>query len=158
RTASGVAGDLLFCENETNDRLLFGAANASPNVKDGINDFVVHGDEGAANREGGSKMAAHFTTTIEPGQSWGIQARFAPIDLPEPFANFDEYLAQRQAEADAFYDGVQPATLTADQRSVQRQAFAGLLWCKQYYHYMVYRWLTGDPTQPAPPPERWNGR
>jgi hypothetical protein len=158
RTARGLAGDLLFCENETNDRLLFGAANASPYVKDGVNDFVVHGDENAANREGGSKMAAHFTTTVEPGQSWVIQTRFAPSDLPEPFANFDAHFAQRKAEADAFYDGVQPATLTADQRGVQRQAFAGLLWCKQYYHYMVYRWLAGDPTQPPPPPERWNGR
>ena len=99
----------------------------------------------------------HFTTTVEPGQSWVIQLRFTPSDLPEPFANFDAHFAQRKAEADAFYAGIQPATLTPDQRYVQRQAFAGLLWCKQYYHYLVYRWLTGDPTQPPPPPERWTG-
>jgi hypothetical protein len=158
RTATGLAGDLLFCENETNDQLLFGAANTSPYVKDGVNDFVVHGDEGAANREAGSKMAAHFTTTIEPGQSWVIQTRFSPSDLPEPFANFDALFSQRRAEADAFYAARQPHTLTPDQRWAQRQALAGLLWCKQYYHYRVYDWLTGDPTQPTPPAERWNGR
>ena len=74
--------------------------------------------------------------------------------LKAPFADFDSLLQQRRKEADEFYDVVLPTELSADEKLVARQAFAGMLWSKQYYHYVVTDWLEGDPSQPAPPPER----
>ncbi|MFN8473491.1 MAG: glucosidase [Anaerolineae bacterium] len=158
QTSGGGAGELLFCENETNFERLYGVANKTTFVKDGINDTVVHNASNAAGRERGSKMAAHFAKTLAPGETWVVQVRLSPRDLPQPFANFDQTFELRQQEADEFYNSIHAPHLTDDQKLVQRQALAGLLWCKQYYHYAVHRWLQGDPTQPSPPPERWHGR
>lgn len=148
--------DFLFCENETNSSLLFGSPNASPTAKDGINDAVVHG--AATTGEEGSKAAAVVRRTLGPGESMVILVRFAPADLRLPFAEAEQVLAARRAEADEFHDDVAGPDLDDDQRLVHRQAIAGLLWCKQFYHYGVRRWLQGDPGQPVPPPERWSGR
>ena len=157
-SSTGHDPALLFCENETNNRLLFGSANTSAHTKDGINDYVVHGDSGAVSVTEGSKVAAHVTAELGSGESLTVTVRFAPAELALPFDDADAVLRARKAESDEFYQGLAAADLTADERLVQRQALAGLLWCKQFYSYRVRRWLKGDPGQPAPPAQRWTGR
>ncbi len=167
---------LLFTENETNLARLYGAPNATPFVKDGIGDAVVHDRAEAVNPEQtGTKAAAHYRLAIEPGATAAICLRlrrgagdlelganngdYAPSPKPQaPFADFEAIFAQRRAEADAFYAALQPASLSDEARLIQRQAFAGMLWSKQFYFYDVDEWLRGDPGQPPPPPERRNGR
>ncbi|MCC7084105.1 MAG: glucosidase, partial [Pirellulales bacterium] len=126
--------------------------------KDGINDYVVEGRHEAVNFKQGSKLAAHGRAMVSGGGSFTIDVRFSPNQLAEPFAKFENLLSTRRDEADAFYGALHPPAMTDDQQLVARQAFAGLLWSKQYYHYDVYRWLKGDPTQPTPPESRWQGR
>lgn len=151
--------DLLFTENETNQRKLFGAENRARHVKDGINDFVVNGRRDAADFTGGSKAALSYRLTIPAGGRASIRLRLMDR-APEggPFADFDDIFDARVREADEFYRELQPARLDDDERSIQRQAFAGMIWNKQFYHYSVERWLKGDPGQPAPPRERLRGR
>ena len=110
------------------------------------------------NGKQGSKMAGHAKANVPAGGKFTVDIRFSPQSLAEPFADFDVVLADRVAEADTFHKDLQPAALTADAELVARQAFAGSLWSKQYYHYDVYRWLKGDPTEPPPPDSRWKGR
>ena len=149
QSADGRPGDLLFTENDTNTELLFHSPNQSPYVKDGINDAVVEGRaERVNNARRGSKVAGHLRAVVPPGGNFTVQVRFSPRPLDHPFAGFDAIFDQRVAEADTFYAGVHPAGATEDQCRVQRQAFAGLLWSKQFYRYHVFRWLVGDPTQP----------
>ncbi|HRC44414.1 MAG TPA: glucosidase, partial [Nitrospira sp.] len=153
--------DLLFTENETNTRRLYGDADGARYVKDGINDYVVLGDRGAVNPDRiGSKAAAHYVVTALPGRPVTIRVRFtngAAEGALEPQA-FDAIIAARLKEADEFYAVLAPANVSEDARLVQRQAFAGLLWGKQFYHYDVDRWLKGDPAGPEPPRERLHGR
>jgi Glycosyl hydrolase family 63 C-terminal domain len=150
---------LLFTENETNNERVFGTANPSPYVKDGINDAVVHGQQDKVNPEHkGSKVAAHFQKVVAPDETFVVKVRFSNKQHTQPFNDFDAVFAQRLQEADEFYDGVHDASLTTDEKRVQRQAFAGLLWSKQYYHYSLELWLGGDPAQPAPPEVRKYGR
>ncbi|HLQ23436.1 MAG TPA: hypothetical protein VK132_09520, partial [Gemmatimonadales bacterium] len=155
------APELLFTENETNFQRLYGVANRSPYVKDGINDCVVDGRREAVNpdREG-TKAAAHYRLALRPGETASVKLRLGntPPHGQCLAAEFDALFAQRLREADAFYATVIPASLDADGRRVMRQAFAGLLWSKQFYHYYVRRWLQGDPAFPAPPAERLEGR
>src|SRR5262249_54538608 len=158
RATDGHPVELLFTENDTNLERLYNTPNPAPYVKDGVHDAVVNGLAGRVNRWQGSKLAAHARAVVAPGAVLTLQVRFSAERLQAPFADFDAVFARRIAEADAFYAGVQPARLSADERLVQRQAFAGLLWSKQFYHYDVYRWLLGDPDQPPPPAERWHGR
>ena len=148
----------LFTENDTNVERLFGAPNGVPFVKDGINDAVVQGRLDRVNAVAGSKVAAHVIATIPGGGTFTVDVRLSPQPLDAPFADADDVFSARAREADEFYDAIHAAHLTADQRLVQRQAFAGLLWSKQFYHYDVHHWLTGDPAQPAPPASRWHGR
>jgi hypothetical protein len=152
------APDLVFCENETNNQALFDAPNASATAKDGIERYVVHGDADAISPTDGSKVAGIITTTLAPGASVTVTVRFAATDLTMPFDDAEAVLATRKREADDFYSFVAAPDLSDDERLVQRQALAGLLWCKQYYHYAVRRWLIGDPGQPTPPESRRSGR
>ncbi len=150
---------LLFTENETNQERLWGGVNASPYVKDGFHEVVVHGRMDKVNpAHVGSKAAAHVQAMVQPGESLTVRVRFTDQDMDDPFAAFDAIFAQRIQEADEFYNAVQPPELDADERVVQRQAFAGLLWSKQLYHYSVELWLEGDPASPPPPEVRKNGR
>jgi hypothetical protein len=163
-----VDGDvpLLFTENDTNGERVFGTpvANATPCVKDSIHEAVVHGRMDRVNPEQkGSKVAAHFRTTVRPGETYQVRVRFAERDLgqrgPEgPFAGFDTIIRQRIDEADDFYAAIQDPRMSEEERSVQRQAWAGALWSKQFYHFSVELWLKGDPGQPAPPAARLGGR
>jgi hypothetical protein len=153
---------LLFTENETNLERLYGAANASPYVKDSINDYIVHGRQEAVNpAQVGTKVAAHYHLTLVAAESRTIQLRLsdkAP-DTLLPFSEaFEELFHQNLQEADEFYATIIPESLSEDAASVQRQAFAGMLWSKQFYYYDIKTWLAGDPGQPPPPPQRRKGR
>ena len=158
RFAADPAATFLFCENETNVRRLYGAEAAGP-FKDGINDYLLHGDETAIRRDGGTKCAAHVTLELGALESRVLRLRLRPAGAAgNAFAEFNAVFARRMAEADAFYAVVQRDIADADTRLVQRQALAGLIWSKQYYEYDVRAWLAGDPTQPPPPESRRNGR
>lgn len=152
----------LFTENETNIRRLFGSEMRSPYVKDSFHDYVIHGATGAVNpAQVGTKAAFLYHLVLAPGQSQTIDLRlFAEGESPqEAFgAGFDEAFALRRTEADLFYKERAPASLDAEQSAVMRQAYAGMLWSKQFYYYSVREWLEGDPTQPAPAASRTAGR
>ena len=154
------APELLFTENESNARRLWGTPNAGPYTKDGINDYVVAGDAQAVNSARvGTKMAALYRLTIAPGETVSVDLRLCDAPVAAPFgAEFEATLAARHREADEFYATVIPSTLSDDARHVMRQAFAGLLWSKQFYHYDVRTWLAGDEAGALPPPERRRGR
>ncbi|MBL6983748.1 MAG: glucosidase [Anaerolineales bacterium] len=150
---------LLLTENETNYERLFDTPNPSPYVKDGINDTVVNGELERVNpKKTGTKAAAHFHTNLAPGETFTVQVRFSDREQDNPFEGFDNIFTQRIQEADNFYAAIQNPDLTADERNVQRQAFAGLMWSKQFYHYGVEMWLDGDPVGPPPPEVRKRGR
>ena len=152
---------ILFTENETNTRRLYGDQEGARYVKDSFHDYVVQGNKEAVNPDHiGTKAAAHYVMSLAPGASKTIRLRFTNDDRVNSFSkqNFDAVFAERIQEANEFYDGLAPANLSEDARRVQRQAFAGLLWSKQFYHYDVTRWLKGDPTDSEPPRERLHGR
>lgn len=161
----------LFVENATNFERLFNTPNPLPYVKDGINHFIVDGDKAAVNPDGtGTKAAAHYLLEIGAGETKIVQLRLSdipplsspPAEASEGFIQFgnefETTLQMRCQEADEFYQKIVPAELTEDQRNVQRQAFAGMLWSKQYYYYSIEDWLKGDPNAPPPPSERRHGR
>ncbi len=153
--------ELLFAENETNTELLFGQKNASPYVKDGINNYVVHGRQYAVNPEGlGTKVAAHYQYSLAAGETRVVRLRMSDVQaLADPFgAEFDQIFEKRKQEADEFYQDLAPQQLSKSEEHIQRQAFAGLLWSKQFYHYIVRDWLIGDPGEPPPPEDRKQGR
>ncbi len=151
--------ELLFCDNETNGHRLFGAPSQG-HPKDAINDRVVGGHEDATSPDGaGTKCAAWSRLTVAAGVQAVLCFRLAPAEADAlDQGGFDATLAARIAEADAFYAALQRDIADADACLVQRQALAGLLWSKQYYHFNVHRWLAGDPLQPEPPRERRQGR
>jgi hypothetical protein len=154
----GGSPTLLFTENETNAERLHGVPNASPYVKDGINDQVVQGRTGSVNPAGvGTKCSAHYHLTIAPGHSSFIHLRLRRAHTRTK-CSFDQLFAERKREADEYYERIIPDDLSSDAKNVMRQAFAGLLWSKQFYHYVVGHWLEGDPAQPAPPTQRRSGR
>jgi len=153
--------ELLFTENETNAERLWGVPNRSPFVKDGINDRVVHGARERVNPDrAGTKAAAWYRLTLGPGESRAVKLRLsdAPAAGDALGRQFDALFTLRRTEADEFYATVIPAPLSADAKGVMRQAIAGLLWSKQFYHYQVSRWLEGDPAGPPPPAGRQHGR
>jgi hypothetical protein len=161
RLHADASAQLLFCENETNNERLFGAPNASPYVKDGINDFVVAGLTSAVNAAGaGTKVAAQHLLELGAGESGEIRLRLSAegaetVPKNKPLGpKFDRTFADRRAEADKFYATLVPPTLGPDSAMVMRQALAGLLWSKQYYEYDVHRWLQehgADPWDPSAP-------
>src|SRR5262249_34704664 len=141
----------LFTENETNTERVFGIANASPYVKDGIDRRVVHGEEHAGNpARAGTKAAAHYEVTVPGGGAVPVRLRLGPDQAPATaFGDeFDGVVTARQREADEFYDSVIPSHLPADERLVVRQAFAGMLWSKQFYYYPVNKWLNDEVLPP----------
>jgi hypothetical protein len=160
----GDSRGLLFTENETNNERLFGAPNTRAFVKDAFHEAIVCGHPEAVNPVAfGTKSAAHYEAAIAPGGSYRLRLRLVeekqapPADqcFGDPFSGV---LTLRRQEADAFYRNRLPYPPESEEFRVMRQAQAGLLWSKQFYHYEVERWLKGDPTQPPPPPERSKGR
>ena len=161
--ACETANALLFTENETNNERLFNSPNTMPYVKDAFLAYVIERHQEAVNpQQVGTKAAALYRYNIAAGESVSVRLRLMVASqlqaVKEPFESFEEIFAQRQAEADEYYADLQPASLTEDERNVQRQAFAGMLWSKQFYHYNIEEWLNGDPAQPSPSPERKKGR
>src|SRR5580765_6265181 len=153
--------ELLFTENETNAHRLYGIGSQSPFVKDGINDCVVRGNKDAVNPDHhGTKVSAHYHLELQSGETKVVRLRLADSDFPaeDAFQDFAEVFAARLSEADEFYATVIPEHLSADAKNVMRQGFAGMLWSKQFYHYVVKQWIEGDPDNPVPPAERKQGR
>jgi hypothetical protein len=149
--------ELLFTENETNTERLFGVPNASPHVKDAFHEYVVDGRRDRVNpARRGTKAASYCRARLGPGESFIVRTRLSPASIDDPFSDFTDIVEGRIAEADAYYAAVQPPGLSDDARLVQRQAYAGLLWSKQFYHYGVELWRDGDPA--GPPPLRKSGR
>ncbi|MDE4915225.1 glucosidase [Methylobacterium sp. 092160098-2] len=151
--------EFLFCENETNSERLFGTKGAF-HPKDSINDDVIAGTRTHVNplREG-TKCAALSRHTLAPGELHVLRYRLNLADEPAlGEAEFEKVFERRIVEADAFYAVLQHGMDSHDARLVQRQALAGMLWSKQFYHFDVRRWLMGDPTQPEPPASRLHGR
>ena len=179
---------LLFTENQTNYERVFAGKSPTPFVKDAFHEYLIHKNQTAINpQQTGTKMAAYYPLTLGPGDSTTLKLRLTDIEplartnsdskkvgtipLPAPAdpndevpaandfgTGFDHLFELRQKEADDFYASRVPKDISEDARSVMRQALSGMMWSKQFYHYDVLTWLTGDPTQPPPPEERWNGR
>jgi len=152
----------LFTENETNSALLFKSPNAGPYVKDAFHDYLVRGRLAAVNPgRVGTKAAAHYTLTVPPGEEVTVSLRlFEEREASKEIFGrpFDRMFERRQGEADEFYAARIPQQLPEAQQQIARQAYAGLLWSKQFYKYIVAAWLKGDPSQPAPPENRQKGR
>jgi Mannosylglycerate hydrolase MGH1-like glycoside hydrolase domain len=153
------APPLLFTENETNQERLYGRPNPTPYVKDAFHRYLLAGERQAVNPDQcGTKAAAHYQATIGAGATQRIRLRLSDIRQHRPFEGFDDTLALRRAEADAFYADLQRPELDAEQRLIQRQALAGLLWTKQFFYFNVEQWIQGDPAMPPVPPGRHHGR
>jgi hypothetical protein len=149
----------LFTENETNTHRLFRYPNRTPYVKDAFHRFIVNDEADAVNPYGhGTKAAVIYKATIEAGAEQVYRLRLADTEHSRPFADFDSTFARRIQEADEFYTHIQNQDCSAEQQSIQRQAFAGMLWGKQLYYYDVEQWRTGDPAYPPPPKSRRKGR
>ncbi len=170
------ADELLFTHNETNNRRLWNSPNASPYVKDAFHRHIVDGEADAVDPgRTGTKAAAVYAMTLQPGETRTLELRLvrcgprqpcAGVALPDPGLcvdpppplDGDALFALRRREADEFYAALHPEPLAADERQVMRQALAGMLWNKQFYHYIIRDWLSGDPGQPPPPSSRKRGR
>ena len=153
---------LLFTENETDFQRIFNVANPNPYPKDAFHAYVVNGRADAVNpARTGTKAAAYYKVEIPAREEVSLRLRLFAED-EEPMnafgRDFDAVFETRRREADAYYAAMIPERLTADAGDVVRQAYAGLLWSKQFYHYIVQHWLEGDPAQPTPPASRWEGR
>jgi hypothetical protein len=151
---------LLFTENETNNQRLFGTTNDSPFVKDGINNYLLHGQNDAVNPAGtGTKVAPHYELMIGAGETKIVQLRLTkknPETLRDPFADFDQIFAARLREADEFYETVIPPAVQIDEdrANVMRQALAGMMWTKQYFYYDLAQWLRERNITPWTPSEQ----
>ncbi len=158
----GKQPEVLFTENETNNERLFNSPNFARFVKDAFHRYVVQGEIDAVNPAGvGTKAAMRYMLDIPPGGQAVVRLRLFPQEaaLAQPFGReFDAIFQARIAEADEFYKSKLSPLLPTDARRIGRQGFAGLLWSKQFYHYVVREWLEGDPDQPKPPDSRWKGR
>ena len=153
----------LMTGNETNTKLLYGQPNQTPFVKDAFHEAIAGRNDYLCDllreNETGTKFAPVYKKMVAPGETWTVTVRLCKGIQTDPFgAAFGQAFADRKADADLFYAPLMPANATPDLANIQRQALAGLLWTKQYYHYDIPHWLRGDPGQPAPPPERWQGR
>jgi hypothetical protein len=156
-----LSPELLFTENETNTQKLFGVPGPAY-AKDAFHEYVVGGRTDAVNpAQSGTKAAVCYSVSLAPGASMELRLRLrsAQVDRGDPFGDdFPATFWARQREADEFYQCVLPCELSREERNVARQAHAGLLWSKQFYHYAVGEWLKGDPAQPRPPEARKSGR
>ena len=155
--------ELLFTENETNYQRIFNYDNGAKYTKDGINDYLVNGQQQAVNPlQFGTKVSPHYQLTIASGATQSVKLRLCTNrDLNQAQAlgtEFTQIFQARQAEADQFYQGINEASLSDNLVQLQRQAFAGMMWSKQFYKFNIKRWADGDPTQPTPPSSRKHGR
>jgi hypothetical protein len=151
--------DLLFTENETNRARLYGVENPTPYVKDAFHVIVVDGETGRVSPDRqGTKVAVDARAVVEPGETFEVWVRFSDQHQDSPFDDLPTVFEERIAEAEAFYEAIHRPELSEDERRIQRQAWAGLCWTQQFYHFSVELWLDGDPGMPPPPPGRRAGR
>ncbi len=159
---AGATPRFLFTDNETNVERLYAQPNTNPYVKDAFHRHVINQEQGAIDRRGiGTKVAAWYRLTIPAGQQVSLHMRLFPCDQqqPEPLQkSFDAIFAQRRAEADGFWRRKIHCRDGSAEQQVARQAYAGLLWSRQFYHYVISDWLDGDPDEPPPPAARKTGR
>jgi hypothetical protein len=149
----------LFTDNETNVRRLYGVEEGPRFVKDAFHEHVIRAAAGVINPEGrGTKAGLWYSAEVPPGEAMEVRLRFSPKEVARPFALFEKTFESRRREADEFYEAIAPDGATEEEKGLQRQALAGMLWSKQWYAYDVRRWLTGDPAQPSPPARRLGGR
>jgi hypothetical protein len=149
----------LFCDNESNARRLWGQTDTQGYFKDAFHEYLIHGQHGAVNpNHTGTKAAAWYRLDVPAHSKVEIRLRLVKSPLAEPFAKFNAIFEKRQSEAEAFYAELQAEVAGEDQRLVQRQAFAGMIWSKQFYYYDVPEWLQGDEAQVPPPSSRRHGR
>jgi len=149
--------DMLFCDNQTNTKRLYNYDDGKAFYKDGINDHIVNGADTINPKKTGTKACVNYDTKVLAEQSITLRLRLSK-DAGHGFDDFDTLFDARKAEADQFYGDIQPENKNADRCMVQRQAFAGMLWSKQFYYYDVRHWLSGDPAEPKPPAERLHKR
>jgi hypothetical protein len=154
--ADGEA-ESLFCENETNTIRLY-QYDKDGTFKDGINDYLVHGLPAINRIHKGTKAAFDYDLDIDPGKSVEVRLRLSSKFIQAPFKDFNQLLNARLKEADEFYADIQQGISNSDEKGIQRQAFAGMMWTKQFFYYDVDRWMKGDPGQPPPPESRKHGR
>ncbi len=155
---SEACDEILFCENETNTARLYNAPPNHPFYKDGINDYLIHGAKSVNTENTGTKAAVHFKHTVMPGKPEVFRLRLTRNKTERPFESFEKIFTERITEASLFYAELQAAIPDEELKIIQRQAFAGMIWSKQYYYYNVKKWLAGDPAGPTPPGERLKGR
>lgn len=148
---------LLFCNNETNNEKLYKSYNHTPYCKDGINDYIVHGAQTINPGKEGTKAAAHYELNIGAGETKVIRLRLSNNGATG-FDDFDSVMETKKNEADIFYNDIFTINGNEEEKRIARQAFAGMLWSKQFYYYNVHQWLSGDPAQPKPPAERYHLR
>ncbi len=152
----------LFTENETNNQTVFGTENITPYVKDAFHRYLIKGQKDAISpHPTGTKTAAHLQFMVPAGKSVTIRCRLHSIKEDNGITGldqFDETVAARASESDEFYEQIIPSGISADEKMICRQGYAGLLWTKQYFHYVVEDWLKGDPGMPTPPENRYEGR
>jgi hypothetical protein len=151
--------EVLFCENETNARRLYGQVDAKGFFKDGFDDYLVHGNKDAVNpAKVGTKSGFLYRRTVQPNGVVQIRLRLSKQSRTKAFVDFDKVFTQRIKETNEFYADLQQEVSSADARNVQRQALAGMIWSKQFFYYDVPEWLRGDAGHPPPPSERTWGR
>ncbi|MDC6350366.1 glucosidase [Zeaxanthinibacter sp. PT1] len=150
---------VLFTENESNRERVYGDKNDHPYKKDLFHDAVVQGDYSlATENKKGTKFAPHYQRELAAGESTTVRLRLSKDSIDDPFGkDFEAVIAERQKECDSFYAKV-AGNCDGEEFLIQKQAFAGMLWTKQYYNYEVEKWLEGDKKNSVPPPERWYGR
>lgn len=154
------APTLLFTDNETNRPVVYGdpVDAQTPYVKDAFHRYIVDGEACINPGRTGTKACLQYIQDIPPGEKAVIRLRFTPEQMQQPIDDIDAIIAGRRGEADAFYASIHPPQASEDERRVQRQAFAGMLWTKQIYLFDVNRWLEGDNTLAPPPDSRWHIR
>lgn len=162
KASDGTSPEFVFTENETNTKSLYGTEPYTSYVKDGIERWLLNGEENAVNpAKSGTMAASHYDLDIPAGESVTICFRLFSEETPPKRvfgAEFEAVFKKRREEADAFYASVSPEGISEEERLVERQAYAGLLWSKQFYHYSVHDWLRGDPGVLGPPSDRIEGR
>ncbi len=162
RGLDGISPTFLFTENETNSVKLFGSETYTPYVKDAFHEYVVNSRKDSVCSEWrGTKSAAHYRLEIPPGGRKTLRLRlFSELEAPDKLfgEEFTRVFRKRRKEADSFYEKITPSTLSEEEAAVQRQAYAGLFWTKQFYHYSVIDWLEGDSDIAKPPAQRWQGK
>lgn len=151
--------ELLFCDNETNRERLYHIGNQKKYLKDAINDYIIHGDDMHLNpKHRGTKAAAVYKLTIPAGEKAEVKFRMQHQYSEDPLSEVDQIFSDRIKDTDDFYAALQEKVQDEEMRMIQRQAYAGMLWTKQFYYFNVERWLEGDPGRYQPPEERKKGR